>query len=166
MARGGTRFAGGAADPALAKAMAAGEFERPGFAKPIRFTARVIAVAPAILEVAVDVPIPPLNARRGDIARLALAYAGAEVTIPDRDWPNNEAGLKAYVLAGLGDVSTAGVVTMEEAERAAIARALEDAGGRVGGKSGAAARLGMKRTTLQSRMEKLGVPGPVGPRRR
>jgi formate hydrogenlyase transcriptional activator len=42
-------------------------------------------------------------------------------------------------------------------EREAIIRALEDAKGQVGGPDGAAARLGMKRTTLQSRMRKLNI---------
>ena len=42
-------------------------------------------------------------------------------------------------------------------ERQAIIRALEDANGQVGGPDGAAARLGMKRTTLQSRMRKLNI---------
>ena len=36
-------------------------------------------------------------------------------------------------------------------------RALREANGVIGGPSGAAARLGMKRTTLQSRMKKLGI---------
>ena len=40
------------------------------------------------------------------------------------------------------------------AERARILRALEEARGQVGGPDGAAARLGLKRTTLQSRMRK------------
>jgi formate hydrogenlyase transcriptional activator len=48
--------------------------------------------------------------------------------------------------------------TLADAERQAIERALREAGGRVGGATGAAARLGMKRTTLQARMRKLGVP--------
>ena len=34
---------------------------------------------------------------------------------------------------------------------------LKDAKGRVGGPQGAAARMGMKRTTLISRMKKLGI---------
>src|ERR1035437_6397629 len=51
----------------------------------------------------------------------------------------------------------ASVVTLEAAEREAIQRALDDAGGKVGGDSGAAAKLGMKRTTLQAKMRKLGV---------
>ena len=39
----------------------------------------------------------------------------------------------------------------------AILRALRESGGKVGGQDGAAARLGLKRTTLQSRMAKLGI---------
>ncbi|MGH8646629.1 MAG: helix-turn-helix domain-containing protein, partial [Gammaproteobacteria bacterium] len=38
-----------------------------------------------------------------------------------------------------------------------ILQALREAAGVIGGPSGAAARLGMKRTTLQSRMRKLGL---------
>jgi formate hydrogenlyase transcriptional activator len=48
-------------------------------------------------------------------------------------------------------------VTLEDAERDHIRRMLEQAGGVVGGPNGAAARLGMKRTTLQSKMKKLGI---------
>ncbi len=47
--------------------------------------------------------------------------------------------------------------TLEEAEREHILRALRDANWLVGGPSGAAARLGLKRTTLQARMRKLGI---------
>jgi formate hydrogenlyase transcriptional activator len=47
--------------------------------------------------------------------------------------------------------------TSATAERDAIVRALEQAKGRVGGGSGAAALLGLKRTTLISRMKKLGI---------
>jgi formate hydrogenlyase transcriptional activator len=52
--------------------------------------------------------------------------------------------------------------TLEAAEREHIRRALEQANWLVGGPSGAAARLGMKRTTLQSRMAKLRIERPVG----
>jgi transcriptional regulator of acetoin/glycerol metabolism len=48
--------------------------------------------------------------------------------------------------------------TMEAAEREAILRTLRETNGVLGGARGAAARLGMKRTTLQSRMRKLGIP--------
>ena len=50
-----------------------------------------------------------------------------------------------------------GVATLETAEREHILRALRETDGVIGGPSGAAARLGMKRTTLQSRMRKLGL---------
>ena len=49
------------------------------------------------------------------------------------------------------------LVTLEDAERDHIRRVLEQTSGVVGGPSGAAARLGMKRTTLQSKMKKLGI---------
>jgi len=49
------------------------------------------------------------------------------------------------------------VGTLEEIEREYILRMLREAGGIVAGVRGAAARLGMKRTTLQSRMQKLGI---------
>jgi formate hydrogenlyase transcriptional activator len=46
---------------------------------------------------------------------------------------------------------------LEEAERQQILAALEKAKWVVAGPEGAAARLGMKRSTLQSRMQKLGI---------
>jgi len=48
-------------------------------------------------------------------------------------------------------------VTLQDAERDHIRRVLEQTSGLVGGPNGAAARLGMKRTTLQSKMKKLGI---------
>ena len=48
-------------------------------------------------------------------------------------------------------------VTLQEAERDHIRRVLEKSNWVVGGPNGAAARLGMKRTTLQSKMKKLGI---------
>jgi formate hydrogenlyase transcriptional activator len=52
------------------------------------------------------------------------------------------------------------LTTLEEAEREHIRQALHQANWLVGGPSGAAARLGMKRTTLQSKMAKLGIERP------
>jgi formate hydrogenlyase transcriptional activator len=46
---------------------------------------------------------------------------------------------------------------LEETERNQILRALEEANGVVAGANGAAARLGVKRSTLQLRMQKLGI---------
>ncbi len=47
--------------------------------------------------------------------------------------------------------------SLEEIEREHILRTLEETGGIIGGPQGAAARLGMNRTTLNSRMQKLGI---------
>ena len=46
---------------------------------------------------------------------------------------------------------------LAEVDRNQIVQALQEAGGRVGGRDGAAARLGLKRTTFITRMKKLGI---------
>jgi formate hydrogenlyase transcriptional activator len=56
--------------------------------------------------------------------------------------------------------SSDGFATLEHAEREHIVRALGETNWVIGGLTGAAARLGMKRTTLQSRMRKLGIARP------
>jgi formate hydrogenlyase transcriptional activator len=48
--------------------------------------------------------------------------------------------------------------TLEEAERQHVLRAIREANWVIGGPSGAAARLGMKRTTLAYRIRKLNIP--------
>ena len=50
--------------------------------------------------------------------------------------------------------------TLEATEREAILKALRESQWVIGGPAGAARRLGMKRTTLHSRMEKLGIVRP------
>ena len=56
--------------------------------------------------------------------------------------------------------SNGGTSTLREKERERILRALRDCHGRLGGPEGAAARLGLKRTTLQSKLDHLGIkPG-------
>lgn len=47
--------------------------------------------------------------------------------------------------------------TLHAAERDHILRVLRETGGQVGGEDGAAARLGLKRTTLNSKLKKLGI---------
>jgi len=49
------------------------------------------------------------------------------------------------------------ISTFQQAERNVIMNALKAAAGRVAGKGGAAERLGLKRTTLQNKMQKLGI---------
>jgi formate hydrogenlyase transcriptional activator len=50
--------------------------------------------------------------------------------------------------------------TLEEAEREHIVKVLRETNWVIGGASGAASKLGMKRTTLQSKMQKLGIVRP------
>jgi formate hydrogenlyase transcriptional activator len=59
-----------------------------------------------------------------------------------------------------GEAPAPSAVTLEAAEREHILRTLIDSNWVIAGPGGAAARLGMKRTTLQSRMAKLGISRP------
>jgi formate hydrogenlyase transcriptional activator len=79
------------------------------------------------------------------IERSVILSQGSELRVPLVE-------LKAQATA-----ASHGVATLEAAEREHILRALQEAHGVIGGPTGAAARLGMKRTTLQSRMKKLGI---------
>jgi formate hydrogenlyase transcriptional activator len=55
------------------------------------------------------------------------------------------------------DLELVGAVTLEDAERDHIRKTLESVGWVVAGPNGAAARLGIKRSTLYFRMQKLGI---------
>jgi len=55
------------------------------------------------------------------------------------------------------ELESLGAITLEEAERDHIRKTLEYTGGVVAGPNGAAARLGVKRSTLYFRMQKLGI---------
>ncbi|HET9401124.1 MAG TPA: sigma 54-interacting transcriptional regulator, partial [Candidatus Acidoferrales bacterium] len=72
-------------------------------------------------------------------------------------------GVLKVPLAELRDVpepAPPNTQTMEEAERDHILRTLRETRWILSGPAGAAVRLGMKRTTLQSRMRKLGIDRP------
>jgi len=87
------------------------------------------------------------------IERAVILSAGPALQIPVRELKRSSAG---HAGSHTGETA-AEVQTLAAAEREAIVRALREAGGRVGGPQGAAARLGMKRTTLQAKMQKLGI---------
>lgn len=57
--------------------------------------------------------------------------------------------------------SAAPTETLQESEREQILRTLRDVRWVIGGPGGAAARLGLKRTTLTSKMKKLGIARPL-----
>jgi formate hydrogenlyase transcriptional activator len=52
-------------------------------------------------------------------------------------------------------------LTLEDSDRTLIVETLEQAGWVVGGPSGAAAKLGLKRTTLLAKMRRLGILRPI-----
>ena len=80
------------------------------------------------------------------IERSVILSTGAELRAPLSELQNGETR-----------AAQTPALTMDQAERQTILQALKAARGKVAGPQGAAARLGLKRTTLQSRMKKLGV---------
>ena len=86
------------------------------------------------------------------IERAVILSRGTELQLPLAELKQRT---KAPVTA-----SSNGLETLEHAEREHIVRALGESRWVIGGPRGAAARLGMKRTTLQSRMRKLGIDRP------
>jgi formate hydrogenlyase transcriptional activator len=89
------------------------------------------------------------------IERAVILSHGAELQIPLGELRGR---LKIPVIVPLQ--ASDGIATLEHAEREHIIRALREAEWIVGGPKGAAMRLGMKRTTLQSRIKKLGIARP------
>ena len=90
------------------------------------------------------------------VERSVILSHGAELQIPLAEL-RGRLNLPATVSP---NASSAGIATLEHAEREHIIRALREAEWIVGGPKGAANRLGMKRTTLQSRIKKLGIARP------
>jgi formate hydrogenlyase transcriptional activator len=60
-------------------------------------------------------------------------------------------------------VISTGATTLRDSERTLILRTLETVGWIIGGPKGAAAKLGLKRTTLIHKMQKLGIARPPFP---
>jgi formate hydrogenlyase transcriptional activator len=86
------------------------------------------------------------------IERAVILTRGAELQIPLAEFKQR---------AKLMPVPANAFATLEHAEREHIMRALGETAWVIGGPAGAAARLGLKRTTLQSRMRKLGITRPA-----
>ncbi len=71
--------------------------------------------------------------------------------------PVLRAPLSELALADEPVASSTKLSTLEAAEREHILRALRETNGVIAGPNGAAARLGLKRTTLNNKMRKLGI---------
>jgi formate hydrogenlyase transcriptional activator len=83
------------------------------------------------------------------IERAVILSRGPELEIPRSEFKRQAKGALADFPGSLS--------TLEEAEREHILRALGETNWIIGGPGGAALKLGMKRTTLQSKMRKLGI---------
>ncbi|HEY2461675.1 MAG TPA: sigma 54-interacting transcriptional regulator [Candidatus Acidoferrum sp.] len=104
----------------------------------------------------------------GNVRELENFIERAVLLSPGKELRVQISELKANVNAGnVGAASFerapvgASISTLEEAERQHILRALRQTEWRIAGAKGAAAILGMKRTTLQARMRKLGIRRPI-----
>jgi formate hydrogenlyase transcriptional activator len=85
------------------------------------------------------------------IERAVILSSGPSLRVPLGDLPPEAALARAPAVAP---------GTLAHAERDHILGVLRDTGWVLGGPNGAAARLGMKRTTLQSKMKKLSISRP------
>ena len=61
------------------------------------------------------------------------------------------------------DLAASSTSTLRQAETKVIVEALKATSGQVGGKGGAAERLGLKRTTLQNKMRRLNISAKASP---
>ena len=85
------------------------------------------------------------------IERGVIQSTGSNLVLPLQDvQPKTRASASAAKPAA----------TFEDAERDAIVHALRESGGVIAGPAGAAARLGLQRTTLQGKMRRLGIRRP------
>jgi formate hydrogenlyase transcriptional activator len=81
------------------------------------------------------------------VERSVILTPGTVLQVPIGELTNNINNTNALAVAVPGD----------SIERDKIVRILKETKGRVAGTDGAAARMGIKRTTLISRMKKLGI---------
>jgi len=102
------------------------------------------------------------------LERAVLLSPGKELRVPLTELKSAAANSTAGAEASSSFSSSTSFIspapsisTLEEAERQHILRALKQTQWRIAGSKGAAILLGMKRTTLQARMRKLGIRRPV-----
>jgi transcriptional regulator with GAF, ATPase, and Fis domain len=123
------------------------------------------------------------------VARKGAALGRRVTTVPERtmaalrryEWPGNVRELESFVERALilspgetllfdertllgsgGAAGTGALESLEAVEREHILRILAECGWKIAGRGNAADRLGLNRSTLRSRMEKLGIRRPRG----
>jgi formate hydrogenlyase transcriptional activator len=139
---------------------------------------------PPLRERVDDIPALALHFARQSARRMGRAVPSVPDKVMDAlkrwNWPGNIRELqnvieRAVILSGSSlvlppqDVQPAArrvassakpATTFNQAEKDAILQALRESKGVIGGKTGAAARLGLNRTTLHSKMQRLGIQRP------
>jgi len=98
----------------------------------------------------------------GNIRELQNLVERAVILSRDGVLPNPlpKRQMSAIILSSKAQSSPSSI-TWEDSDRALIVETLEQVGWIVGGSRGAAAKLGLKRTTLLARMRRLGISRPV-----
>src|SRR5262249_38458116 len=117
-----------------------------------RMGRRIGTIPAAVMEALVRYPWPGnIRELQNVIERAVILSPGPARQLPPGDLRPG---------AAPADLPAGAAVTLADAEREHILRALRAAHWVVRGPNGAAARLGMKRSTLQWKMKKLGISRP------
>jgi len=122
-----------------------------GFAR--RMGRRIETIPSSVMDALVRYPWPG-NVRelQNVIERAVILSKGPTLQVPVAD-------LQAAAAPATAPAAAA-AITLTDADREHILRALRDTNWVLGGSEGAAARLGMKRSTLHWKMKKLGISRP------
>jgi len=96
----------------------------------------------------------------GNIRELQNLIERAVILSNDGVLPNPLPAVGTRTITTSAPAAAPPATTLKESERALILRTLESVGWVIGGSKGAAAKLGLKRTTLIHKMQKLGIARP------
>jgi formate hydrogenlyase transcriptional activator len=117
-----------------------------------RMGRRIEVIPSAVMDALVRYPWPgnvrELQNVMNVIERAVILSPGPSLQVPAGD---------LQPAATQADAPASAAVSLADAEREHILEALRETGGVLGGPKGAAARLGMKRSTLYKKMKKLGI---------
>src|SRR4029077_7704595 len=97
----------------------------------------------------------------GNIRELQNLIERAVILSNNGVLPNSLPAMGTQVVTVTSAAATTPVTTLKDSERTLIQRTLESVGWVIGGPKGAATKLGLKRTTLIHKMQKLGISRPV-----